>query len=150
MCPLGGVTSSGANLAGAALRGTRGERARGAFRLLRSNAVNVFLGIGIPWSIAAIYANLGDHGDYISRSCGFGLSVGVYCVFAMLAVGMLTIRRHFCGGELGGEHRLATLSSGALVMMWLIYIIISSLRAYDHIGDIWTINSDAPAGGLCK
>jgi solute carrier family 8 (sodium/calcium exchanger) len=57
-----------------------------------SNAVNVFLGLGIPWTMAAVYAEVGDKGDYISRSCGFGLSVGTYCVCAVLAVAVLTVR----------------------------------------------------------
>ena len=111
--------------------------------------MNVFLGIGIPWSIAAIYAELGDKGDYISRSCGFGLSVAVYCICALSAVAILGFRRLFCNGELGGNRTMAMISASMLITMWFIYIIVSSLRAYDHIGDIWTVNSDAPTAAQC-
>jgi len=114
-----------------------------------SNAVNVFLGIGIPWSIAAIYADAGNKGPYISYSCGFGLSVATYCICALCAVLILTLRRRFCKGELGGDPMLAKICAVMLISMWFIYVIVSSLRAYDHIGDIWTVNSDAPIKGTC-
>jgi len=114
-----------------------------------SNAVNVFLGIGIPWTMAAVYAEVGDKGAYISRSCGFGLSVGTYCVCAGLAVAVLTVRRRLNGGELGGNVFWARVSAAFLVTLWLVYIIVSSLRAYDHIGDIWTITTDASSPAVC-
>merc|ERR1712014_291463 len=57
-----------------------------------SNAVNVFLGIGIAWSMAAIYweAN-GEHFKVPVGSLGF--SVTVFCIEAALAIGILLARR---------------------------------------------------------
>jgi hypothetical protein len=61
----------------------------------------------------------------------------------------LQVRRRLNGGELGGNVFWAWVSAAFLVILWLIYIIVSSLRAYDHIGDIWTITTDASTAGIC-
>mmetsp|Transcript_23235 Transcript_23235/g.32123 ORF Transcript_23235/g.32123 Transcript_23235/m.32123 type:complete len:754 (-) Transcript_23235:170-2431(-) len=107
-----------------------------------SNAVNVFLGIGIPWTIAAVYGDSIDT-PFVSRSCGFGLNVFVYVVCALMCLILLRLRRQFCGGELGGNPQTAKLHGLGLVILWFVYIIVSSLRAYKDIGDLWTINSVA-------
>ena len=67
-----------------------------------SNSVNVFLGIGLPWTIAALYAELTGT-KFVARSNGFGLSVLVFIVLATLFIGLLYYRRVACGAELGGN-----------------------------------------------
>merc|ERR1719239_1160216 len=58
-----------------------------------SNAVNVFLGIGIAWTIAAVYwESQGLTFDVPVGSLGF--SVTVFCVEACLAILILVVRRH--------------------------------------------------------
>lgn len=109
-----------------------------------SNGVNVFLGIGIPWTICALYAEFND--PFVARSCGFGLSVFVYCICATMCLATLVARRKMCGGELGGNPSSAKLHAAFFVVMWLIYIVVSSLRSYDKIGNIWAYTSDAPDG----
>jgi len=64
-------------------------------------------------------------------------------------VAVLTVRRRLNGGELGGNVFWARVSAAFLVTLWLVYIIVSSLRAYDHIGDIWTITTDASSPAVC-
>merc|ERR1711970_1153829 len=60
-----------------------------------SNAVNVFLGIGIAWTMAAIY--------HEARGCQFnvpvgslGFSVTIFCIEALLAIIILFLRRNQC------------------------------------------------------
>merc|ERR1712177_183577 len=67
-----------------------------------SNAVNVFLGIGIAWTMAAIYwESQGLTFDVPVGSLGF--SVTIFCIEAGLAILILVARRHpAVGGELGG------------------------------------------------
>jgi hypothetical protein len=67
-----------------------------------SNSVNVFLGIGLPWTIAAVYAEL-TGAKFVARSNGFGLSVLVFVVLASLFIGLLYYRRIVGGAELGGK-----------------------------------------------
>merc|ERR1719244_1843273 len=67
-----------------------------------SNAVNVFLGIGIAWTMAAIYWEAQDKQFEVPVG-SLGFSVTVFCIEAALAIGILLARRHPAvgGGELG-------------------------------------------------
>merc|ERR1711881_459928 len=58
-----------------------------------SNAVNVFLGIGIAWSMAAIYwESSGMKFEVEPGSLGF--SVTIFCIEALLAIIILFVRRN--------------------------------------------------------
>jgi len=98
-----------------------------------SNAVNVFLGIGIAWTIAAIYwESQGLTFDVPVGSLGF--SVTVFCIEAGLAILILVARRHpAVGGELGGPKSFKTISSGIFVFFWCFYVAISAMEAYGVI-----------------
>merc|ERR1711975_87124 len=98
-----------------------------------SNAVNVFLGIGIAWTMAAIYWEA--QGEVFRVPVGsLGFSVTVFCIEALLAILILLARRSpVVGGELGGPKLFKTISSGAFVFFWCFYVMISALEAYDVI-----------------
>jgi len=98
-----------------------------------SNAVNVFLGIGIAWTMAAIYWEAqGKNFEVEPGSLGF--SVTVFCIEAGLAILILLIRRNpAVGGELGGPKVFKTISSGLFVFFWVFYVLISALEAYQVI-----------------
>ncbi|XP_054652033.1 sodium/calcium exchanger 3 isoform X3 [Dunckerocampus dactyliophorus] len=98
-----------------------------------SNAVNVFLGIGVAWSVAAIYWHSKGK-PFVVEAGSLAFSVTLFTIFAFLAVSVLLYRRRaHIGGELGGPrgHRLAT--SGFFFSLWFLYILFSSLEAYCHI-----------------
>ncbi|KAI1895250.1 hypothetical protein AGOR_G00104370 [Albula goreensis] len=98
-----------------------------------SNAVNVFLGIGVAWSVAAIYWHMQGK-PFVVQAGSLAFSVTLFTIFAFLAVTVLLYRRRaHIGGELGGPrgHRLAT--SAFFFSLWLLYILFSSLEAYCHI-----------------
>merc|ERR1712079_5013 len=98
-----------------------------------SNAVNVFLGIGIAWSMAAIYWEAqGENFEVEPGSLGF--SVTIFCIEAFLAIMILMLRRNpAVGGELGGPKSFKTISSGIFVFFWVFYVFISALEAYEVI-----------------
>ncbi|XP_043913282.1 sodium/calcium exchanger 1 isoform X1 [Protopterus annectens] len=98
-----------------------------------SNAVNVFLGIGVAWSIAAIYK--AAHGEVFHVDPGtLAFSVTLFTIFAFINVGVLLYRRRpEIGGELGGPRTAKLLTSGLFSLLWLLYILFSSLEAYCHI-----------------
>ncbi|XP_064366146.1 sodium/calcium exchanger 1 isoform X3 [Dromaius novaehollandiae] len=98
-----------------------------------SNAVNVFLGIGVAWSIAAIYH--AAHGQAFHVSPGtLAFSVTLFTIFAFISVGVLLYRRRpEIGGELGGPRTSKLLTSSLFILLWLLYIFFSSLEAYCHI-----------------
>jgi len=98
-----------------------------------SNAVNVFLGIGIAWTMAAVYWEAQGE-KFIVPVGSLGFSVTIFCIEATLAVLILLARRHpAVGGELGGPKLFKTISSSIFVFFWVFYVMISALEAYDVI-----------------
>ncbi|XP_075879443.1 sodium/calcium exchanger 3 isoform X2 [Nelusetta ayraudi] len=98
-----------------------------------SNAVNVFLGIGVAWSVAAIYWKMKGK-EFVVPAGSLAFSVTLFTILAFLAISVLLYRRRaHIGGELGGPrgHRLAT--SAFFFSLWFLYILFSSLEAYCHI-----------------
>lgn len=98
-----------------------------------SNAVNVFLGIGIAWTMAAVYwESKGE--EFLVEPGSLGFSVTIFCIEAVLAVLILLLRRHpAVGGELGGPKIFKTISSSIFVFFWVFYVLISALEAYKVI-----------------
>ncbi|XP_055851753.1 sodium/calcium exchanger 3 isoform X2 [Episyrphus balteatus] len=98
-----------------------------------SNAVNVFLGIGVAWTIAAIYHESRGHSFYVDPG-SLAFSVTLFCTEALIAIGILMIRRsNAFGGELGGPTTCKYISSGILFSLWIIYVVLGSLEAYGII-----------------
>ncbi|XP_021948332.1 sodium/calcium exchanger 1 isoform X3 [Folsomia candida] len=101
-----------------------------------SNAVNVFLGLGLPWVLASIYhvAIVGDRFYYPAGSLAF--SVFVYAIVATLALILILVRRYasvFGKSELGGPTVPKYFSGIFLFTLWFLYILLSSLQAYGYI-----------------
>ncbi|XP_067672018.1 sodium/calcium exchanger 2-like [Haliotis asinina] len=100
-----------------------------------SNSVNVFLGLGLSWMIAAVYwTSQGKTFEVPAGSLSF--SVTLYTICAVLALGLLVIRRlilKFGKAELGGSKIPKILCAAFLVFLWVFYVIMSSLQAYGHI-----------------
>ena len=101
-----------------------------------SNAVNVFMGLGLAWTVAAIYH------EAAGTCCGFavaggdlGFSVGLFSGLAVLTYIVLIVRRSHkvAGGALGGAQPIKGITSGLLVAFWMTYVLCSSLKTYCHI-----------------
>ncbi|KAM9857477.1 sodium/calcium exchanger 1-like isoform 4-T4 [Aulostomus maculatus] len=98
-----------------------------------SNAVNVFLGIGVAWSIAAIYHHSKNQVFKVDPGT-LAFSVTLFTIFAFICIAVLIYRRRpAIGGELGGPRIPKILTSCLFFSLWLMYIIFSSLEAYCHI-----------------
>jgi len=120
-----------------------------------SNSVNVFLGLGLPWTIGAIYweyyigeptetwknrpvsvtgtdtyrVYLADYetGGFMVPAGELGFSVAVYSALAVVAVIVFVIRRFIYGGELGGPKIHCYISSLLFTCLWIAYIVLSAL-----------------------
>merc|ERR1712113_240478 len=115
-----------------------------------SNSVNVFLGLGLPWGVGAIYWKLQEdtgpwveHGranwpvdvfdevnanwqhTFVVPAGSLGASVMTFSTFATCALGILMVRGFFLGAELGGPKLKKLATSIFFVLMWFAYIIIS-------------------------
>lgn len=99
-----------------------------------SNAVNVFLGCGLPWAICSIYwvNNIDDKG-YEVKAGPLAFSVIVFLVVAIVCFIVLVFRRIMVGGELGGTPVGKYASGCFLFFLWFVYILMSTLQAYDII-----------------
>ncbi|KHJ43510.1 sodium/calcium exchanger 1 [Trichuris suis] len=95
-----------------------------------SNAVNVFLGIGFAWTIAAVYhAYNGD--EFRVHAGTLAFSVTIFCVEATACIVILVVRRSkSIGGELGGPLRCKVATAVTFVSLWFVYVLLSSLESY--------------------
>uniref|UniRef100_A0A8D3BBG8 Calx-beta domain-containing protein n=1 Tax=Scophthalmus maximus TaxID=52904 RepID=A0A8D3BBG8_SCOMX len=97
-----------------------------------SNAVNVFLGIGVAWSVAAVYWKIQGK-EFKVDPGSLAFSVTLFTIFAFIAVGVLMFRRRpSIGGEFGGPRVPRILTSLLFLGLWFLYILFSSLEAYCH------------------
>ncbi|XP_051718173.1 sodium/calcium exchanger 2b isoform X2 [Ctenopharyngodon idella] len=98
-----------------------------------SNAVNVFLGIGVAWSVAAVYWAIKGKRFYVDPG-SLAFSVTLFTIFAFICMGVLLFRRRpSIGGELGGPRVARVLTTLLFLGLWFLYILFSSLEAYCHI-----------------
>jgi len=95
-----------------------------------SNSVNVFLGLGLPWVFATVY-HAANGTSFLYPAGDLVFSTFVFFAFAIACLILLYIRRVQCGGELGGNKTIAYASSAALAIAWVIYVLISALKAYE-------------------
>jgi len=97
-----------------------------------SNSVNVFLGLGLPWTILAVYKSVRGL-EYKVKAGGIAFSVIVFCACAIICIAVFFVRRFYFGGELGGPTRMKQFSAALFLFLWLIYVVLSSLRSENVI-----------------
>ncbi|VDK52891.1 unnamed protein product [Anisakis simplex] len=100
-----------------------------------SNAVNVFLGIGIAWAIAAVYHAL--NGTQFRVSAGnLAFSVTMFLIGSSICIAILQFRRFSSSirGELGGPVITKSLCALIFIGVWLLYLLLSTLDAYCVLG----------------
>ena len=117
-----------------------------------SNSVNVFLGLGLPWMVAAFYwANIGRYtkeAEWRARYSSYdwytpdmpvafvvdagdlGFSVAVFTGCALVCLATLLLRRATIGYELGGSAVTANATAVFFVLLWFFYIGASVLYSY--------------------
>jgi len=102
-----------------------------------SNSVNVFLGLGIPWMIAAIYHEVKQTPEGFEVPPGtLTFSVMIYSICAVIALVTILARRFlpvFGNAELGGTKVPKWICSVFFLTLWFLYIILSALQAYGII-----------------
>ena len=100
-----------------------------------SNSVNVFLGLGFAWLVASIYHAAKGTTFEVAGAESLGFSVVIFCIFAIICVIALMARRFlpFIGAELGGPMKYKIPTSAFFILLWVLYIVLSSLVSYEHI-----------------
>jgi len=131
----------------ASLSATRADATADAaiINVTGSNSVNVFLGLGLPWTCGTIYwAVVGRTAEweafypeeakkmtgaaFIVATDDLGFSVLVFIATCIVALVLLFFRRKCVGGELGGNYNVQVASVSAFFGMWIGFILIVSWR----------------------
>ncbi|KAI1728051.1 sodium/calcium exchanger protein domain-containing protein [Ditylenchus destructor] len=96
-----------------------------------SNAVNVFLGIGVAWAIAAVYHAWNGRYFMVDRG-SLASSVTLFLLGSVICFAVMQWRRYHpdVAGELGGPAKYKAISIAIFIAVWAIYLIYSSLIAY--------------------
>ena len=69
---------------------------------------------------------------YPYRKDGLSFSVAIFTLCAICTILILLLRRRSDPpAELGGDRKLAVATSAFLLFLWLMYILLSSLKAYE-------------------
>ena len=118
-----------------------------------SNSVNVFLGLGLPWMLAAMYwGNVGISGEaawrarysgaswytpdmpvgFVVEAADLAFSVAIFSICAVICLGVLVLRRACIGYELGGPVGLANATAAFFVFLWFVYIAACTLYTYGY------------------
>ncbi|XP_073100305.1 magnesium/proton exchanger 1 isoform X2 [Elaeis guineensis] len=94
-----------------------------------SNSVNIYIGIGIPWLIGTTY-NFFVYQEplYIPNAGGLSFSLLVFFVTSAGCIAVLVLRRLILGAELGGPKLWAWVTSVYFMFLWIIFVVLSSLR----------------------
>ncbi|EGB08231.1 hypothetical protein AURANDRAFT_1424, partial [Aureococcus anophagefferens] len=95
-----------------------------------SNSVNVFLGLGLPW---ARKDGAWDHVGFLVPAGSLGVSVTTFSACACATLVVLVLRRKLLGAELGGPRAAKHATAALFVCLWLVYIVVSTSKAYGWI-----------------
>ncbi|CAO2144994.1 unnamed protein product [Urochloa humidicola] len=94
-----------------------------------SNSVNIYVGIGVPWLIDTVY-NFFVYQEplYIDNAAGLSFSLLVFFATSFGCVTVLVLRRIIIGAELGGPRLWAWITSVYFMILWVVFVVFSSLR----------------------
>ncbi|KAL6978387.1 hypothetical protein U1Q18_020055 [Sarracenia purpurea var. burkii] len=93
-----------------------------------SNSVNIYVGIGIPWLIGTAYNFIAYREPlYIQNAEGLSFSLLVFFATSVGCIGVLIFRRLTLGAELGGPRIWAWATSVYFMLLWVVFVVLSSL-----------------------
>ncbi|KAJ1695193.1 hypothetical protein LUZ63_011891 [Rhynchospora breviuscula] len=94
-----------------------------------SNSVNIYVGIGVPWLIDTVYNYFVLREPlYINNAEGLSFSLLVFFATSAGCITVLVLRRLILGAELGGPRLWAWVTSIYFMLLWVVFVVLSSLR----------------------
>ncbi|KAF7818198.1 magnesium/proton exchanger [Senna tora] len=94
-----------------------------------SNSVNIYVGIGVPWLIDTAYNFIVYREPLrIQNAAGLSFSLLVFFSTSVGCIAVLVFRRLIFGGELGGPRLWAWITCIYFMLLWIIFVVLSSLR----------------------
>uniref|UniRef100_A0A7C9EGF0 Sodium/calcium exchanger membrane region domain-containing protein n=1 Tax=Opuntia streptacantha TaxID=393608 RepID=A0A7C9EGF0_OPUST len=99
-----------------------------------SNSVNIYVGIGIPWLIDTTYNFFAYREPLRIQDAGeLSFSLLMFLATSAGCIAVLVIRRLVFGAELGGPRVWAWVTSVYFMLLWLIFVILSSIKVSGFI-----------------
>mmetsp|Transcript_15484 Transcript_15484/g.33557 ORF Transcript_15484/g.33557 Transcript_15484/m.33557 type:complete len:980 (-) Transcript_15484:62-3001(-) len=135
-----------------------------------SNSVNVFLGLGLPWTIGSIYWSLNGRTPeweemypevaarydknvavFVLEAGDLAFGVALFSAASAISIFILFLRRAFLGAELGGPSKPKVASVTAFVSLWFAYVILASWRSIrdDRSDTVETLSIVLPMAIIC-
>lgn len=106
---------------------------------LCSNSVNIYVGIGIPWLIDTAYNFIVYKEPLrVQNAEGLSFSLLVFFCTSVGCIAVLVLRRLTLGAELGGPKLWAWVTSVYFMLLWIIFVVLSSLKVS---GIIWKMEN---------
>jgi hypothetical protein len=102
-----------------------------------ANAANIFVGLGLPWTLATIYRYANDQGSLVIgqyEAFDINFAVVTFLCCALVTALVLSLRRYCLGGELGGPRCSKYLSSFMMSFLWTVFIVLNCLNCYGYFG----------------
>ncbi|XP_047329621.1 magnesium/proton exchanger isoform X2 [Impatiens glandulifera] len=94
-----------------------------------SNSVNIYVGIGVPWLINTLYNFIVFKEPLrIENAGGLSFSLLIFFLTSVGCISVMVLRRITLGAELGGPRLWAWLTSVYLMLLWLVFVVLSSLK----------------------
>lgn len=105
--------------------------------LAGANAASVFIGLGLPWTIATVYhwAQYGESffvGKLPTADITFALVLFLAC--SVICFMVLGLRRLIIGGELGGPKVSRVFSAIVMFFLWGAFITLNIMNSYGYLG----------------
>lgn len=94
-----------------------------------SNSVNIYVGIGVPWLVDTAY-NFFMYNEplRIQNAAGLSFSLLVFFCTSIGCIAVLVLRRLTLKAELGGPRIWAWVTFVYFMLLWIIFVVLSSLR----------------------
>ncbi|XP_058770288.1 magnesium/proton exchanger [Vicia villosa] len=94
-----------------------------------SNSVNIYVGIGVPWLIDTLYNYIAYREPLrIQNAGGLSFSLIVFFATSVGCISVLVARRIVFGAELGGPRLWAWITCAFFMLLWVIFVVLSSLK----------------------
>uniref|UniRef100_A0A0E0RBS0 Sodium/calcium exchanger membrane region domain-containing protein n=1 Tax=Oryza rufipogon TaxID=4529 RepID=A0A0E0RBS0_ORYRU len=94
-----------------------------------SNSVNIYVGIGVPWLVDTMYNYFVYQKPlYIDNAAGLSFSLLVFFATSFGCITVLVLRRVILGAELGGPRMWAWATSVYFMILWVVFVVLSSLK----------------------
>ncbi|KAK9136864.1 hypothetical protein Sjap_007458 [Stephania japonica] len=94
-----------------------------------SNSVNIYVGIGVPWLIDTVYNFIAYKEPLrIQNAASLSFSLLIFFLTSIGCIVVLVLRRLIIGAELGGPRVWAWITSVYFMALWVVFVVLSSLR----------------------